>query len=114
MVGLYLRGPNADWVKINRNFLDDNRFSLIDDEGDTIGDSPILTYNELLLVVPDFQTPNDSQIKTIASSFKKELLSKNDKQKSIILNYLIDSLELFKIGSRFLLIKWCRKNNICT
>ena len=101
LVGLYLRSSNADWVKINPSFLDDNRFSLIDDEGKAIGDSPILTYNELLLVVPDFQAPNDSQIKTIASSFKKELLSKNDKQKSIILNYLIDSMKLFKIGSRF-------------
>jgi len=80
---------------------EDLLFHFIDDEGNQIGTAPILTYNELVIVLPEIQISANPSVSALASSFNKKLLSQNDKQKSIILKYFADSLELFKTANRF-------------
>ena len=59
-------------------------------------------YNELTVVVPEFvHIDEESRVRIISTSFQKKLLTENDKQKRIILNFLIDSLKLFEFTTRF-------------
>ena len=103
LIGVYLRNRTDKSLKrINSNILEDNQFHFIDEEGNLIGKAPILTFNELFVVSSGITNQNDeSEYRTIVSSFKKELLSKDDRQKSVILKYLTDMMYLYNLTPRF-------------
>ena len=89
-----------DTKRIKAPFDNDGMFHYIDNDGNDIGSAPLLTFNELVLV-PHVFNNLDPSICIFAYSFNKQLFDHDDKQKKIILNYFIDSLELFKQTQKF-------------
>jgi hypothetical protein len=85
---------NNETKLVKPNFLEDYNFHYIDKDGTEIGTAPVLTFNVLIFVVPSLENPGFEP--AIVSSFNKQLTSQDIKQKTMILKYFIDSLELFK------------------
>jgi hypothetical protein len=101
---VYHASSDGSLKKINLPLGKDALFHYIDDKGNEIGTAPIFTFNELVRVLPALNKGIDYDpglVATIESSFGKDVLSKDNKQKEIILKYLTDSLQLFKMSSCF-------------
>jgi hypothetical protein len=103
-VKVYHASMEGYLIKIDLPIGKDALFHYIDDEGNEIGTAPIFTFNELVRVLPALNKGIDYDpglVATLKSSFIKDVLSKDNKQKKIILKYLMDSLQLFKMSSCF-------------
>ena len=98
---LRIEASDGTFQKIRLPFTNDCLFHFIDDNENETGTAPISTFNELIEFKLAKKTEIDTDVKVLTSSFNKQLLSDKDKQRSIILNYFIDSLNLYKQASSF-------------
>jgi hypothetical protein len=103
--------------KINLPLGQDALFHYIDDKRNEIGIAPIITFNELVRIHHVSLSRIDYDpglIAPLESSFNKNVLSKDNKQREIILKYLMDTLHLFTEFSCFYapLVTICQSSGV--
>lgn len=95
---------DGTWKRIKLPIGKDCLFHYINEDENETETAPILTFNQLLQVypIPIKEADDDPGVSiTLESSFNKQILSHNDKQKEIILKYLVDSLGLYQKNGCF-------------